>query len=437
MRACLLLPLVVVPLLCAPAPARAAGPLTLRDYKATFEREEAKIRTNDTAVLNADAAYLKALADLQASFKQQGDFDNVTAVIAERKRFETTKMVPEAPPADASPAIVKAQAGYRAVLAQGDADRNQRMARLLRSYATALKTYIKVLLEQDKMDEAKEANAEMKRADAELVKLDAILALAAPAPAAPPAATTPGTTPAAPADAKSLPASLRRGLMLYYSFDADEGDKVSDASGNKNDGVLKGAAWTSGGKAGGACSFDGNTSLIDAGNAKNLQVIKSMSAWVKSNANGVRQTIVSKHASANNGLEIGGYYFLKEQDDKFSIAFCLNGNKAAASSSRSTYTDNRWHHVAGVLNPGSGRVDLYVDGENVADHSMVNPGPIKGTDARPCYVGRATWGYGSTTAYSWNGMLDEVCLYDRTLSAEEVKHLYEFRKSAPPQPPGP
>jgi len=221
-----------------------------------------------------------------------------------------------------------------------------------------------------------------------------------------------------------LPATLLDGLVLYCSFDKDEGDKVTDASGKGHDGGAKGAAWVADGIAGGACGFDGRSSYVDVGDPTDLRIVKSISAWVKSNSNGVRQTIVSKHASVNNGYSSAGYHFLKESDDKFGLCFVVNGNpNEAYSESLSTYTDSSWHHVVGVLNPETGRVDLYVDGQNVADYHTVSPGTAVGTDKRPFYIGRATWGDGGSSS-SWNGSIDELRVYNRALSEDEVKALY-------------
>ena len=42
-------------------------------------------------------------------------------------------------------------------------------------------------------------------------------------------------------------------LMLYFTFDKDEGGKVTDVSGNNLEGVFEGAVWSKDGKFGGCC----------------------------------------------------------------------------------------------------------------------------------------------------------------------------------------
>ena len=68
----------------------------------------------------------------------------------------------------------------------------------------------------------------------------------------------------------SLDASFRKGLVLHYSFDRDENDKVTDKSGKGNHGEVNGAKWTAKGKVGGAYEFDGIDDYIEVAHSKHL-----------------------------------------------------------------------------------------------------------------------------------------------------------------------
>ena len=46
----------------------------------------------------------------------------------------------------------------------------------------------------------------------------------------------------------ALPAAIQNGLVLYCAFDKDEGEKVTDASGQGHDGTTRGVTWTPNGK---------------------------------------------------------------------------------------------------------------------------------------------------------------------------------------------
>ena len=427
----------------------AAAPLKLADYKATYERELARIRTNDTTVLTADASYLKALTALQAEFRQQGDFENTTAVLAERKRFEACKLVPDAPPENLPPAIAKAQAGYRAVLAQGEAERNQRTVKLLRSYASALKGYVKALLDQDKMDEAKEANTEMKRAEAELAKLET----PAPAvePAAPDAGTAPpGTTPAATtaaAGTKLLPPELLRGLVLYYSFDKDEGNTVPDKSPERNAGTAHGARWTAQGKVGGAYEFNGKSDYISVKPRNHMPALGdfSVSLWtyaqprqlqVTGSGHAVdRQYIFDAQADATSGQYRGGLFLVYDFNGSGNGEI-HNGMLYDPVKGESTEQNTRadvgegWHHMVFVR---QGRDDTtYLDGKPLdSTYSSqvkrnatldLNHAWSIGTFAGNNNPGSRQYNY------SFKGKIDEVMVFKRAITDDEVKQICNLQK---------
>jgi len=69
-----------------------------------------------------------------------------------------------------------------------------------------------------------------------------------------------------------LSATLKNGLVLYYSFDNDEGKEVTDKSGKERQGETHGAKWTTKGKVGAALQFDGVDDFVEAGNSPGLQL---------------------------------------------------------------------------------------------------------------------------------------------------------------------
>jgi hypothetical protein len=74
--------------------------------------------------------------------------------------------------------------------------------------------------------------------------------------------------------------------------------------------------------------------------------------------------------------------------------------------------DNQWHHVAGVYN-GS-KMDLYVDGK--LDASQTASGSLN-VSATNVYIG-------GSPSQSFNGLVDDVRIYNRALSADEIEALY-------------
>jgi hypothetical protein len=78
-----------------------------------------------------------------------------------------------------------------------------------------------------------------------------------------------------------------------------------------------------------------------------------------------------------------------------------------------------WHLVTGTFDGATAQ--LYVDNVLVAHDTFTAPG---NTDY-PLYIGR----YYGAAGWGWNGVLDEVRLYNRALSSAEVNSLYGYSGS--------
>src|SRR5262249_10567703 len=79
--------------------------------------------------------------------------------------------------------------------------------------------------------------------------------------------------------------------------------------------------------------------------------------------------------------------------------------------------DGLWHHVAGTYDGST--LAIYVDG--ALERSLATPDSI-GQNSRSVNIG-AFWGGGSPGRF-FHGLVDEVSIYDRGLSAAEVQALY-------------
>ena len=87
----------------------------------------------------------------------------------------------------------------------------------------------------------------------------------------------------------------------------------------------------------------------------------------------------------------------------------------ACELDRSLFT-NRWAHVA--LTFDSTRLRLYVDGTEVAVHALTTPGPAAET------AGLIIGGHRTGTGRNFDGLIDEVALWSRTLTPSEVLELH-------------
>ena len=80
------------------------------------------------------------------------------------------------------------------------------------------------------------------------------------------------------------------------------------------------------------------------------------------------------------------------------------------------FDDSQWHHAVGVYNATTGRVQLYVDGDLIGTStgSVTNVG----TNDLPLRIGG-----GGTTIRNFKGLIDEVAMYNRTLSETEIEAI--------------
>ncbi len=83
---------------------------------------------------------------------------------------------------------------------------------------------------------------------------------------------------------------------------------------------------------------------------------------------------------------------------------------------------NQWHHICGVQNGNGNTGYIYVDGAQNGS----------ATQAAVSYNGDSVVQVGALTAFNtsryWNGLIDEVRIYNRALSAAEVLQLYNLGK---------
>ena len=203
-----------------------------------------------------------------------------------------------------------------------------------------------------------------------------------------------------------------QGLIGYWNFDEGSGSVAHDTSGSGYNGTVTGATWTTG-KINTGLSFNGSTSAVaTAGIA--LGNTFSVSAWVNPAATtqgGYSRILETQY---NGGLYLG----VDGSGTKYK--FIVNTGNGATGGCGSAYgcaeggtIATGWHLVIGTYDGMTAK--LYVDGVLVGSETFAAPGNTN----YPLYVGR----YYASNGYGWNGVLDEVRVYNRALSAAEIGRL--------------
>jgi hypothetical protein len=205
------------------------------------------------------------------------------------------------------------------------------------------------------------------------------------------------------------------GLAAWWSFDEPAGaDALLDSSGHRLGGQLV-KAKRAPGIAGSAMVCSGGWGLIPPSPSLSFTAGLTVSCWVKSAEAGQGNTWVLNRVYSG-GTDTG--YRLGVVDGKPCFEVPLTSFSHHLSGSVDLPT-GRWTHLAGTFD---GKVmRLYVDGIEAA--TMERPGPAKANDFHIC-LGN----YEVDHKAFFRGLLDEVKLYNRALTAEEVrKHASEYR----------
>ena len=199
-------------------------------------------------------------------------------------------------------------------------------------------------------------------------------------------------------------------LVGYWKFDNGSGTTAVDSSGNGNDGTLtNGPIWVDG-KIGKALSFDGTDDYVIISDSDNLDGFSafSISTWVYAYTIGEEcyGRIIVKGDGDPYGLMI-------ESDTK--ISFYINGDRL---ESNENFSLNSWHHIGVTYEKDviNGR-KIYIDG--VLSKSQTNTFTVN-SGANDLYIGNR-----STLDRTFDGIIDEVRIYNRALSADEVLALYQ------------
>jgi len=212
------------------------------------------------------------------------------------------------------------------------------------------------------------------------------------------------------------------GLVGWWKLDETSGRDVADSSGNGNNGkILSGEPrWqTSGGKIKGALLLDGKGDYVHLGNESNFDFTGevTVAAWIKVNRfDREWQAIVTKGDSA---------WRLQRHQDTAAIEFACTGLQIPSSSpygglyGNKAVNDGKWHHVAGIYD--GEKMYIYIDG--VVDVSQPASGAIA-TNDHPVFIGENV----EIPERFWNGLIDDVRVYNYALSEGQVTALYNEGK---------
>jgi hypothetical protein len=216
--------------------------------------------------------------------------------------------------------------------------------------------------------------------------------------------------------------SLTDGLVAYWNFDETSGETAIDSAGTNN-GTLYGDATRVSGILNGGLRFSGN-GYVNVPSSSSLNIngnAITISVWYKPSTSNVftnsNSQMVCKWYDGESSYSLG----YSSGSNQIWLAIDATNN-ANAYSSISVDIVNQWYHIVGVYD-GTQQI-VYVD--KIAGTPVANSGNIDIT-SRSLRIS----GYSSGSGYSpLNGTIDDVRIYNRALSADEVAQLYAVPEPA-------
>lgn len=219
--------------------------------------------------------------------------------------------------------------------------------------------------------------------------------------------------------AVSVQAGLQDGLVLYLPFDEGQGKEVNDLSGRKHNGKIEKAEWCNG-KFGKALKFNGTDSFVEVPFSDDLNITEgiTLGAWVTANVpfSPEWRGIINARKST-----YGPYLLQTGGAAKAEIGLYLLGAWTWLRTA-SSLEPEVFHHVVGIYDLKNG-LHIYFDGkpDDGAGSPGVKPGAIDANPNEGIVIGH---NYGLAGRW-WDGIIDEVVIYNRALSEEEIAQLFK------------
>jgi hypothetical protein len=221
----------------------------------------------------------------------------------------------------------------------------------------------------------------------------------------------------------ALPDDIRKCLILHFDFDGVAVDgKAADKSGHGNVGQIVNVVFVKDGHQGGAAKFALSDSYITVPNNDEINPRRlTVAAWIKTSySDKVWRRIFDKCYSKGFALSEGGD--VKQWHHKGLLEWETGVGAGGLSGQR--IDDGQWHHVVATYDGVDAKI--YMDGWP-AGKPAHKVGELKRNDYDLTIGANRSnpdGAYGEIGA-SFNGMMDDVMMFNRALSDDEVQTLFK------------
>ena len=206
-------------------------------------------------------------------------------------------------------------------------------------------------------------------------------------------------------------------LVGLWLCDEGKGDVVKDTSGNKNDGKFAGNFDWIDGKFGKAvlAKASGSIDVKDSDSILSIEEELTVAAWFRVDVD------------SDTGIRKQEAYLLEDQSgsepvpDGFSCRIWTTQGITPGFYGTTELEQEEWYHIAGTYDGKN--VEMYVNGEPESEKGVEKEG---GGKWKPQWGGKITPGSTLQLKYgaeSYTGGIDEIVLFNRALTNDDIKQL--------------
>ncbi|MBT4900902.1 MAG: hypothetical protein HON54_03205, partial [Verrucomicrobia bacterium] len=212
----------------------------------------------------------------------------------------------------------------------------------------------------------------------------------------------------------SVNAQLSEGLIGYWPLDEGAGTTAANSAGGEDAELFNEVEWVDDPDRGVVLSFNGVDAYADAGAETIPQMTQdndfTWSVWINQSAGNGPNNVVLGNRYSPGGGDFAPREFIKFTPTKFE--FHLDGGGQNCEYGDLVEVEGEWVHYVVVKTGNS--FTHYSNGEEGESSTFTN----ELQNPQPFYFG------GDKANENWNGMLDDIAIWDRALSADEVSALH-------------
>ncbi len=221
-------------------------------------------------------------------------------------------------------------------------------------------------------------------------------------------------------------------LKLHYDFDQRDGQKVLNTLGAHHPSIPNQASIidelsVKNGKSGKSLNLrqdNDKTGYVETADHEDFKSQTfSIAAWIKLQQSKKNGSIVCKH-DWHEGNARG--FVLRCYNGK-NLNFTVGAGGWRAAEGKTTLRPHRWIHVAGTFD--GTKLTVYINGQPDGTNEVTAP---YSPSSYPMRIGHAAFSLDKHRKF--NGKIDDVMFWNRTLSARDVLAVYEDQKALKPGP---